>query len=666
MSRSAAAVAAAVGVVTVAALTGCGARSASPAKPGVPGTGDAGAPAAYRLVSFTDCDSALEGLRTAARNNLRAWGARRLDFAGGRAEGGTAVDSAGEGVPNAAAPPGAAADSAGAREANPAGKEAGDHSGTNTHEAGVDEPDLVKTDGKRIITVQGGVLRVVDAASRTQVGKLDVRPANTSGTDFAPDTYHMNEMLLAGDKVLLIGNGYQPYYPGRRPDAVAITPQLTLVDISGAPRVVGRFGMSGGLIDARQVGPVVRVVMRSAPEIEMPTQAGTPDAYTAALVGAINKADVSDWLPRYSVDDGTTIRTGRVDCSAVAHPIDYTAASMLTVLTFDLSKGALGDGEPVTVAADGETVYSNGPSLYVANDQRWRMYADEKPAQDAQVRTEFYKFDTSKPGRPAFVAGGAVDGWLLNQYSMSEWNGHLRVATTTGFRGEATTEGESTVYVLRQHGKALDVAGKVSGLGKGERIYSVRFVGGTGYVVTFRQTDPLYTVDLRDPTKPVVTGELKITGYSAYLHPAGDGRLLGIGQEASAQGRAQGTQISLFDVSDPTKPDRLAQYHVKGGHSEAEFDPHAFLYWPQTGLLVVPLQDVKGGSGDRGVGALVLRVGDGTISDVGFVEHPRGRDGIPTIRRSLMIDGTLWTVSNAGLLASDPGNATQRAWVPFN
>ena len=81
---------------------------------------------------------------------------------------------------------------------------------------------------------------------------------------------------------------------------------------------------------------------------------------------------------------------------------------------------------------------------------------------------------------------------------------------------------------------------------------------------------------------------------------------------------------------------------------------------------MVPLQDVKGGSGDRGVGALVLRVGDGTISDVGFVEHPRGRDGIPTIRRSLMIDGTLWTVSNAGLLASDPGNATQRAWVPFN
>ncbi len=196
----------------------------------------------------------------------------------------------------------------------------------------------------------------------------------------------------------------------------------------------------------------------------------------------------------------------------------------------------------------------------------------------------------------------------------------------------------------------------------------MRFVAGTGYVVTFRQTDPLYTVDLRDPTKPAVLGELKITGYSAYLHPAGDGRLLGIGQEASDQGRVQGTQISLFDVSDAAKPNRLAQYHVKGGHSEAEFDPHAFLYWAQTGLLVVPLHNLKSGARDHTVGALVLKVTDGAINEVGFVEHPvTARNGVgPMIRRSLMIDGTLWTVSSHGLLASDPGNATQRAWLPFD
>jgi uncharacterized secreted protein with C-terminal beta-propeller domain len=175
-------------------------------------------------------------------------------------------------------------------------------------------------------------------------------------------------------------------------------------------------------------------------------------------------------------------------------------------------------------------------------------------------------------------------------------------------------------------------------------------------------------VDLRDPAKPVVTGELKITGYSAYLHPAGDDRLIGVGQEASAQGRVQGTQISLFDVGDPAKPNRLAQYHVKGGHSEAEFDPHAFLYWPQTGLLVVPLNTYKSGRADQKSGALALKVTDGAITELGFLEHPveAGNMYSSTIRRSLVINGTLWTVSSRGLMASDLGNVTQQAWVPFN
>jgi len=388
------------------------------------------------------------------------------------------------------------------------------------------------------------------------------------------------------------------------------------------------------------------------------------------MIDAVNSADVADWLPRYRVENGGTVTEGRVDCSAVAHPTDFTASAMLSVLTFDLTRNTLGNGDPLTVAADGDTVYSNGPSLYVANDQRWRAMArTEGGFSEVRQRTELYKFDTSKPGKPAFVAGGAVEGWLLNQYSMSEWNSYLRVATTTGRTnwGRDTSPGssESTVYALRQQGSKLTVAGQVGGLGKGERIYSVRFVGPTGYVVTFRQTDPLYTIDLRDPAKPVVTGELKITGYSAYLHPAGDGLLLGIGQEANEQGRVQGTQISLFDVRDPATPTRLAQYHVKGAHSEAEFDPHAFLYWPATGLLVVPLTG-RGRGDDGRTGALALKVSGTSISEIGFVAQPSADDGNPAmIRRSLFVDGTLWTVSPRGLLASDAATTAQQAWVPF-
>jgi hypothetical protein len=609
-------------------------------------------PPAYRLVSFDSCPSALEGLRAAARRNLTAWGT-----IGGRRDLG--VDDAAPGAraaePQAASPGGA--------KAAPPGEDTKAYSGTNTHEAGVDEPDLVKTDGKRIITVRNGVLRVIDATRKEQVARVAVAGDGTNPVRYGAAN---SDLLLAGDKVLLISKGFygpEPVYDDM-PDAgvkrVAPrqpAPQLVLVDLAGTPRVVSRYTMTGGVIDARQVGSTVRVVMRSMPSIEPPVlRDATAEKYADAMAAKIDKANVEDWLPTFTVDNNGRVSTGRVDCSALSHPAEYSAASLLTVLTFDLSRSELGDGEPVSIAADGETVYSDGPSLYVANDQHWR--GDSTRA----GQTDIYKFDTSKPGKPAYVAGGAVDGWLLNQYSMSHWNGHLRVATTTGSgRGQSS---ESAVYVLKQNGKELGVTGKVGGLGKGERIYSVRFVGGTGYVVTFRQTDPLYTLDLRDPAAPKVTGELKITGYSAYLHPAGDGRLIGVGQEASEQGRTQGTQVSLFDVSDPAAPKRLAQYHVRNAHSEAEADPHAFLYWAPTGLLVLPMNTYKNGRGVPTAGAVALTVKDSGITELGLIEHENGDERFyGGIRRSLVIDRTLWTVSDAGLLASDLGTAARVKWV---
>ena len=186
-----------------------------------------------------------------------------------------------------------------------------------------------------------------------------------------------------------------------------------------------------------------------------------------------------------------------------------------------------------------------------------------------------------------------MPGYLINQYAMSELDGKLRVAATSGEPWAdpgARWTSQSGVYVLEQSRNRLREIGKVEGLGKGERIYAVRFVGTLGYVVTFRQTDPLYTVDVSDPAKPRVRGELKITGYSAYLHPAGGDKLIGIGQEATGEGRVTGTQVSLFSIADADKPTRLARYYLSGANSEAEFDPHAFLYWPADGLLVVPLQ----------------------------------------------------------------------------
>jgi uncharacterized secreted protein with C-terminal beta-propeller domain len=198
--------------------------------------------------------------------------------------------------------------------------------------------------------------------------------------------------------------------------------------------------------------------------------------------------------------------------------------------------------------------------------------------------------------------------------------------------------------------------GAVGGLGAGERIYAVRFIGETGYVVTFRQVDPLYTVDLSDPVAPRVAGELELLGYSAYLHPAGKGRLIGVGQDASAAGRLQGAQISVFDVADPAHPALLQRASLGPDSSTAaEWDHHAFLFWPRTDLVVLPA------FADGFSGAIGLTVrGDG-IRELGRVAHP----GDPPVERAVVIGQRLFTVSRAGVEASGLDTLAGIAFAPF-
>ena len=675
-----------------------------------------------RLVAFDSCETAAAQVRAAAADHVGPWGL----LAGGTgampevalADPAAAADAPAAAGADPAAAADAAAPGAGMRaEPPPApagvdasagfapGAEAPAHSGTNVHEAGVDEPDLIKTDGRRIVTVADGVLRVVDAQRRVQTGAVSLH-------DDGPEPYRWQpaDLLLHGGRVLVLledlWHGPAISRPATEPSLLP-TPrpitgaQLLLVDIGAdTPRVVGTYAVDGRLVDARTVDSVVRVVVRSAPRLEFPTHDPTAgdDERLEANREVVRTADLDAWLPRYEVTADGVTTTGQVDCTALSRPASYSGTSMLTVLTFDLAAGTLGNGDPVSVLADGDTVYSNGHSLYVASDQRWQAVpmpepVPEPPDQPAregdpewpEPRTKIYKFDISQPGPPRYVAAGAVDGWLINQYAMNEWNGHLRVATTSGDVmgwGGGEPDSESTVFVLAERDGALVETGSVGGLGYGERIYSVRFAGPIGYVVTFRETDPLYTVDLRNPSAPRVLGELKITGYSSYLHPVGGGYVLGIGQEADLRGVIQGTQLSLFDVSDLTDPRLRATHHVQAGHSEAEFDPHAFLWWEAERIVVVPLTvpfarvDRGRGVGDDDPaaafpapesGALVLRLDDAGFTELALITHPTDnlRGHTAQIRRSLVIGDVLWTVSAAGLQADHLSTLETAAWIPF-
>jgi hypothetical protein len=571
---------------------------------------------ALRLAAATSCDELMAGLHAAIR-----------PFVGGSGVPDRGLDKA---APVPAAPGAAPAVPGGVAGGGPGVAGGGTdalappaHSDTNVAEAGVDEPDVVKTDGRRIVTVGRGVLRVIDAASRQVTGTLALESAATP-----------TNLLLSGDRVLV-------FLPWGTAGGI-VGPRLLLVDLSAdRPRLASGFVIDGELVDARQVGSVVRVVTRSGPRIAY--HGGDPQI-------AIDRAGPDQWLPRYQVtgDGGTS--SGRVDCASVRRPALYSGTSMLTLLTFDIGQPALSDGDPVTIVGDGQTVYATPKSLYVLTSNQWLTWPraavpNLSLPRDFAQQTDVYAFDTAGAGTPRYVGSGSVPGYVLNQYAVSEWQGDVRVATTIGM---AT----STVYVLRPDGDRLREIGEVGGLGKGEKIYAVRFVGPVGYVVTFRQTDPLYTLDLTYPEHPRVTGALEIDGYSAYLHPVGPGRLLGVGQTSDPNtGRNHGLAVSLFDVSDPTRPARLSRFELLGaGHSIAEFDPHAFLYWPANGLAVVPIQ--------RGV--VALRVTDRTVTRTGQIPPRSGQ-----LTRSLVVGTTLWTLATDGLAAADLTSLTPLAWLPF-
>ena len=262
-----------------------------------------------------------------------------------------------------------------------------------------------------------------------------------------------------------------------------------------------------------------------------------------------------------------------------------------------------------------------------------------------------------------YKGSGEVPGTLLNQYAMSEYQGVLRVASTfSERRGWANSRQvtEGLVTTLQEQDGALRQLGQVGGLGRedNESIHAVRFIEERGYVVTFRQTDPLYVLDLRDAAAPKVVGELKIPGYSGYLHPIGEDLLLGVGQSGSdtgdgtepTRGGQPGVQFSLFDISDPASPRRIDTQTYGGGTAAAEFDPKAFLYWQPRNLIIAPTT-LHGNYKGKGAfsGLVLLRANADGLTELGRIAATEA-DGMAN--RSVVIGDTVYMLSDQALQAS--------------
>ncbi len=533
-------------------------------------------------------------------------------------------------------------------------------SGTNLQEPGVDEPDMVLSDPAHVITTVNDELRIHSVADTpVLIGRLRLPGAGTGA-----------QMIRSGDRIMVFSSRYAlPVGVNRAARDMRFAPwapqtMIRLVDIADptTPVLLETLTVDGDLLAARRPeGGAVRVVLSTSPDPIPFVDSATPGVAGAAQARRINvrrvrNAPARTWLPAMRIRiRGTARATTRiaVDCRSVARTTQFGGLGTLTVLTIDPATG-LTPVDRDAILSDGQIVYASPTSLYVTTP-RWMNPAVMNPdAVPDNASTEVHRFDISAPNATEYRSSGRVPGYILNQFSLSEWRGVLRVASTRDpewINQKLTTRSESFVTTLRDDGVALTRLGQVGKLGTDERIYGVRFIDDRGYVVTFRQIDPLHVLDLSDPATPRVTGELKIPGYSAYLHPVGDGLLLGVGQDADPQGRLRGTQVSLFDVSNPAAPARLQNLTLPDSWSEAENDHHAFLHWAPTGLTMVPFIRYSPAGVDSGaLGLTVSRVAG--ITRLGIVRHRvEGRSEPGTIRRSLVIGDRVFTVSDVGIAA---------------
>lgn len=516
---------------------------------------------------------------------------------------------------------------------------------TNTQEAGVDEGDIVETDGRFVYTVIDGILRSSDLQTNSVVSEISVPNGDA-------------QMVLFDDRLLVATQTWSAAN-----DAVVDVYQIDRGELT----LVQRDHLEGYIGTVRSVDGVVRVVLTtnvtSRLDFVYPRD-GSEDALDAAEKRnreVVEALTADDLIPRRFEESALgqwDDPEAAIDCSALGYPGEFAGFGTTWLATVDLDAPDPKATGSVGIVADGGVVYTSPNTLYVTST-RWFDPADEDvvPANPEPPTTAIHAFDISD-GAATYRGSGSVEGTVINSYALSEFDGRLRIATTSSASGFGTGI-DNGVHVFEMSDGELVEVGAVRGLGRGETIQGVRYDGARGYVVTFRQVDPLYVLDLSDPTSPAVVGELKIPGFSTYLHPIDGDRLIGVGMSGDSNGMITGVQVSVFDVSDPSEPDLIATAPI-GGWSEAVYDPHAFLWWSATGSIVIPKGiecSTIGGPGCES--AVVLKLADDSLTEQGrlFQWSP--------IRRAVVAEGRLVTASAIGLVVNSLDDLSTVGEVKF-
>jgi len=462
------------------------------------------------------------------------------------------------------------------------GSQSDDYSTTNIQVEGVDEPDTVKTDGSYLYVLANQTIFIIKATPANQSKIL-------SKISFKNDVY-INNLFINDDYLIIFGGSYSYpiLYEGEKEDSNdtggniveerpwdVTTSIIRIYDISSRsdPVLKKDIEIDGNYFDARMIGNYVYFI-------------STEHTY---YIYRENNGNGVLSVPKIKIDNTSTkIPHDDIYYADVPELVD----TMTHVVSVNLENMAV--DEKSFLIGISQTMYVSPINIYLVYtkyDYTIRPLVDGT-FQTNQETTMIHKIGINT-GDIDYITKGEVPGHVLNQFSMDEHNGYFRIATTIGYSWDSTNPSKNNVYILDEN---LNRVSEIENIAPGEQIYSARFLGDKAYIVTFKNIDPFFTIDLSDPNNPEVLGYLKIPGFSTYLHPLDENHIIGIGKDAVASDNPnfawyQGLKLALFDVSDFENPQEIENVIIgdRGTDSSALYDHKAFLFDREKELLVIPV-----------------------------------------------------------------------------